>query len=142
MKQTSSNLKKSILAFVKNLVSKKVYAAIEILLTPCCKPVVLSAEAVCGEGENVILTVKIDKNITTFGNDTASFYVYISGLNLLIGSSSYSSNGTYIFQFQGLDGYSGNLYFEMFVPTSSDGSIGVSVTSEPFPIQIPTCPAP
>lgn len=141
MKQTSSNLKKSILAFVKNLVSKKVYAAIEILLTPCCKPVVLSAEAECTGTEGFVkLTVKVDKNITTFGNDTASFYVFISSLNLLIGSSSYSSNGTYIFEFQGIDDYSGNLYFEMFVPTSSDGSIGASVTSDPFQITFPTCP--
>lgn len=146
MKQTSPNLKKSILAFVKNLVSKKVYAAIEILLTPCCKPVVLSAEAVCNSETGITtLTLKVDKNVTTFNSENASFYIYFgSPNNIIIGSINPNSlNGAYVFEFQ-IDDFGGTYEatFEIFLPTSSDGLIGVSVTSEPFQVTLPTCNLP
>jgi hypothetical protein len=38
--QITTPVKNSILAFVKNIVSKRIYKEINLLLSPCCKPVV------------------------------------------------------------------------------------------------------
>jgi hypothetical protein len=140
--KSNSAVKNSILAFVKNLVSKKIYAAIKILLNPCCTPVILSAETVC-DSENpgkTILTVKFDKNITTFGNSVTSFYVVVPSNNVFIGSDSVDlTNGIATFSFEGLQDATLDIFLEIFMPTNSEGTIGVSATSQGFQVYFRDC---
>ena len=138
--KSNSAVKNSILAFVKNLVTKKIYAAIKILLNPCCTPVILEADATCGEEEGeIILTIKFDKNITTFGDAVTSFYAYIDPFNLYISSNSVDiTNGVATFSFSDVYGVTVPVVLEIFMPTNSEGTIGVSATSQPVSVTIPT----
>lgn len=140
--KSNSAVKNSILAFVKNLVSKNIYAAIKILLNPCCTPVILEADTIC-DPENptrTLLTVKFDKNITTFGNSVTSFYIVAPSNNIFVGSDSVDlTNGIATFSFTGLQNSTFDIFLEIFMPTNSEGTIGVSVTSQGFEVEFPGC---
>lgn len=45
---TKSNIKNSILGFIRHLVSKIVYKDVELLLSPCCKPIFTFESMNCG----------------------------------------------------------------------------------------------
>jgi hypothetical protein len=137
---TNSNIRNSILGFIRHLVSKRVYKAIEIILTPCCHPVVTSVEAVCNGGVTVV-TVKFSSNINLYGAGQGKIYLWVPILNIFVGSTAiYADNGTVTFEFLnliGAGGYSASV--ELFMPTSSDGLVGVSLSSEEFIIGLPDC---
>jgi len=134
---TKSNIKNSILAFIRHLVSKRVYKAIEIILTPCCHPVVTSSETVCENG-TVTLTLKLSSNINLYSNDNASGRLTILGQ---VVKSTYTDNGTLTFQFEntGASGdYTATLI--LFMPTSSDNLTGVYLSTGEFTVSVPSCP--
>lgn len=64
---TNSNIRVSILGFIKHLVSKSLYRAIEILLKPCCDINILDVESSCN-GTNYDITITLDKSVNMLGN--------------------------------------------------------------------------
>lgn len=141
---TKSNIKGAILGFIRHLVSKKVYKAIEILLTPCCHPVVKSVLAECYEGGVITqITVQLVNSINLYGAGQASIFLSIPILNIFLEATTiYTDSNTLVFQFINPAGF--GLYdasVELYMPTSSDGLVGISLSTEDFEIDIPECPS-
>jgi hypothetical protein len=141
-KTSTSRVKNSILAFVKFIVSKKVYKAIDILLTPCCHPVVKSTEATCNEENGAtIVTIELVNSINLYGAGQGSIFLWLPSLNIFISTTTlYTDSNTIVFEFinSGLGGtYDASV--ELYMPTSSDGLIGVSLSTEIFQITLPDC---
>ena len=134
---TKSNIKVSILGFIKHLVSKKVYKAIEILLTPCCHPVITNITAECVEGTTII-TVTLANSINLYGSGQGTIFLLIPLVNLYIASTTvYNDGKTIVFELPDIEVpvLEGNI--ELFMPTSSDGLVGVSLSSETFSVPNP-----
>jgi len=74
---SKSNIKNSILAFVKNIVSKKVYKDIEVLLNPCCKTTVIFDTFSCGFTGDVFGIIFNNVTITdvTFAGRTVELFL-------------------------------------------------------------------
>jgi hypothetical protein len=141
-KTSTSKVKNSILAFIKFLVSKKVYKAIDILLTPCCHPVVKSAEAIC-DGDITVVTIQLVNSINLYGSGQGSIFLWIPFLNIFVlATTTYTDSNTIVFEF--IDPIGGGTFdasVELYLPTSSDGLIGVSLSTEIFQITLPNCRA-
>jgi hypothetical protein len=141
-KTSTSKVKNSILAFIKFLVSKKVYKAIDILLTPCCHPVVKSAEAIC-DGDITVVTIQLVNSINLYGAGQGSIFLWIPFLNIFVlATTTYTDSNTIVFEF--IDPIGGGTFdasVELYLPTSSDGLIGVSLSTEIFQITLPNCRA-
>ena len=139
-KTSTSKVKNSILAFIKFLVSKKVYKAIDILLTPCCHPVVKSAEAIC-DGDTTVVTIQLVNSINPYGAGQGSIFLWFPSLNIFVlATTIYTDSNTIVFEFINPGG--GGTYdasVELYLPTSSDGLIGVSLSTETFQITLPDC---
>lgn len=139
-KTSTSKVKNSILAFIKFLVSKKVYKAIDILLTPCCHPVVKSAEAIC-DGDITVITIELVNSINLYGAGQGSIFLWIPFLNIFVfATTTYTDSNTIVFEL--IDPIGGGTFdasVELYLPTSSDGLIGVSLSTETFQITLPNC---
>lgn len=141
-KTSTSKVKNSILAFIKFLVSKKVYKAIDILLTPCCHPVVKSAEAICNlENGATIITIELVNSINLYGAGQGSIFLWIPFLNIFVSTTTiYTDSNTIVFEFINPVGDGTfDASVELYMPTSSDGLIGVSLSTETFQIALPNC---
>ena len=137
---TKSNIKGAILGFIRHLVSKKVYKAIEILLTPCCHPVVKSVSVEC-VGDITQITVQLVNSINLYGAGQGSIFLWVPDLNIFIAFKTiYTDSNTLVFQFIN-PGVSGivNASVELYLPTSSDGLVGISLSTENFEIDLPDC---
>jgi hypothetical protein len=137
---TKSNIKGAILGFIRHLVSKKVYKAIEILLTPCCHPVVKSAEAIC-DGDITVVTIQLVNSINLYGAGQGSIFLWVPDLNIFIGSKTiYTDSNTLVFEFINPGAFGiFDASVELYMPTSSDGLVGISLSTEDFEIDIPEC---
>ena len=76
IKTTNSHTKATILAFVKNLVTKKVYKALQALLSPCCYPILTGVEFTCDPDNagNYVATLTFDRAIEA-GSTFLLFYI-------------------------------------------------------------------
>mgnify|MGYP003675436673 CR=1 FL=1 len=95
-----SAIKRSILAFVRHLLSKSLYRAFELLLSPCCPPVITNATAVCN-GDSTFTFSNVPNYIE---DDTVPVAI------------------------------------EMFLPTNTTETIGVTLYSNVFSLYFPLCP--
>lgn len=128
-----SNIANSILAFVKRLVSKTLYKAFDVILSPCCT---LSgvAEAVCDSEDLHTITVTTNETIGFLGKGYATMIINGTDLksvvtepNTIVFSSVDAGTGTF-------DGT-----VTVFLPTSSDEAIGVYKTFVIADIVLPSC---
>ena len=73
----SPEKKQLVLNFIKNIVPKRTYKAVSILLSPCCSNSILSTEFTCDPDNsgNYVATLKFAQPITFIGN--ASVLIYI-----------------------------------------------------------------
>ena len=90
---TNSNIRVSILGFIKHLVSKTIYRAIEILLKPCCDITILDVEATCSlvTPGNYDITITLDKSVNMLGNG-----IFFVSINKVLASS---VGGSMLFQY-------------------------------------------
>lgn len=143
-----SHIKTSILAFVKHIVSKKIYKAFELILSPCCNPVLLSAEANCHTFHAGFydLTFKLDAPVNTLGIGFVTAY-FMGSYDATIShtivnpeSSTVTFTNVYL---PGTDTYSVNLVFTL--PTKSpidpvtNPIIGVSFSTNVVSMFAPDC---
>jgi hypothetical protein len=76
---TKSQIKNNILNYIRHLVSKTLYRAIEILFKPCCDIAILSVQNSCNIATpgTYDLTITLDKSINMLGNGV--FLVSVNG---------------------------------------------------------------
>jgi hypothetical protein len=89
-----SNVKNSILAFVKNLVNKKLYNAIKVLLNPCCDIAITDVAYDCGTEE---LTLTISPVRPSFSSLSGFSQVFTDGGtpgdSVFVGTGTISADG-------------------------------------------------
>jgi hypothetical protein len=140
---TTATIKRTILRTIQGLVSKSVYRAIELILSPCCHPVVKSVSAECvGFGGYITqITVQLVNSINLYGAGQASIFLWVPDLNIFIGSKTiYTDSNTLVFQFISPGAFGiFDASVELYMPTSSDGLVGISLSTEDFEIDIPEC---
>ena len=134
--------KQSILAFIKNLVNKTTYKAISEILSPCCTLAVQSITATCGR-ENYIVTVTLDHSVTLLGEGQASLYWNFGApFNVVLTTVPWNDSNEmtfYLPDFFGAGTY--DVTLELFLPTNSSQTIGVTLLSEPTSVIFPACPS-
>lgn len=84
-----SNIKNSILAFVKNIVSKTYYRAFEVILNPCCILTITDVVYDCGT-EQLTVTISPSQTFTAGHNGFAQVF---SDTNGFLGAGTISSDG-------------------------------------------------
>ena len=123
---TNSNIRASILGFIKHLVSKSLYRAIEILLKPCCD-ISATGNAVCSNINRFTLTITLDKPLPAFPApyDIAIFAVHsaVSNVTYIPGSTTITTSLTFVGG--GITNYTEDVYVLLPYPTSYDGNVGV-----------------
>lgn len=139
-----SNLKTSILAFVRHILPKKYTKALEIILTPCCKLGVASYTVDCSLSGTYTLNATFNEKYSLLGLGVCYINIVNSlGETVYGGALPYNDQGTVTFT--GIDISSGtyNVSFFLYLPVtdtdsnfSSNGVIMTTVAS----IVFPSCP--
>lgn len=137
-----SAIKRSILAFVKHLLSKPLYRAFEILLSPCCNPVVTNATAVCNGDSTFTVTLTLANAISLagVGNDYLSLFGISPGWYVFASTVDLNTN-TIVFEkvTPPTDDTTFYLRLEMVLPTNTTETIGVILYSDIFDLYFPSC---
>jgi len=132
--------KQSILAFIKNLVNKTIYKAISEILSPCCTLNVKNITAVCGDGD-YIMTVTLDHAVNLLGEGQVSLYWNFGApFNVVLTTVTWNDSNEMTFHvpsFFGDGTY--DVTLELFLPTNSSQTIGVTLVSIPLPVLFPSC---
>lgn len=130
---TKSQIKNTILNYISRLVGKTLYKAIEVLFQPCCD-ITGTANVVCEDDGDYAITIKTTPSIGFLGKGVA--YVIINGYfntgivtepNEIFIENADPGVGTY------------DINVVVFLPTSSDGNVGVFKTFTIPSVEFPTC---
>jgi len=129
-----SNYKTSLLAQLKHIVSKTMYRAIEILLNPCCTPVISSVDVECTSDYDI--TVTLTGAINLRGKGKALLIID----EVIVSTVDWTDSNTIIFP--NVTGTAGtyDMYVQLFIPTNSAETIGVSMNTATEDITLPSCP--
>lgn len=140
---TTATIKRTILRTIQGLVSKSVYRAIELILSPCCHPVIKGTPKVeCAE-DKYIITIQLDKPINLYGLGVETLFLWIPDVDVFVAVKSIDvTTNTITFEIFGEIGGTLEASVEFYLPTSSDGLIGVSLSTEPFLIDLECAPVP
>jgi hypothetical protein len=134
-----SAIRRSILAFVRHLLSKSLYKAFEFLLSPCCPPSIRATVACVGSTYTVTLTLD---NSISFGSESFATLIIdpATGNNEIGGIATYFGGNT--IEFTGVSATAGaaNLQLELFSPTNSTLDAGVATYSNTVNVTFPACP--
>ncbi len=117
-----SNIANSILAFVKRIVSKTLYRAFDVILSPCCT---LSgvASTSCNDDNTYEIVITTNESIGFLGKgvanltiDGSSFTGVVTEPNTIYVETASLTAGTY------------DVNVTLLLPTDSDGTLGVFKT--------------
>lgn len=137
-----SAIKRSILAFVKHLLSKPLYRAFEILLSPCCNPIVTDSVAVCNGDSTFTVTITLANaiNLAGVGFDHLSLFGFSPGWYVFANTVDVNTN-TIVFNSvtPPSDDATFTLGVEMVLPTNTTETIGVILYSNTFNVYFPSC---
>ena len=134
-----SAIRRSILAFVRHLLSKPLYRAFDFLLSPCCTPSI-SATAVCvGSTYTVTLTLA---NSFNFGSNSLATLIIdpAIGNDQIGGAVTYLGGDTIVFTTVSATAGAATLRLELFLPTNTTLDSGVVTYSNKVNITFPVCP--
>jgi hypothetical protein len=139
-----SAIRRSILAFVRHLLSKSLYRAFELLLSPCCPPVITNATAVCNGDSTFNVTVTLANAISLAGVGFDSLVLFTGfGPGWFVTATGYDA-GTNTITFSNVPNYFNDetvpIAIEMFLPTNTTETIGVTLYSNVFSLYFPICP--
>lgn len=135
-----SAIRRSILAFVKHMLSKPLYRGFDFLLSPCCVPDILTATATCvGSTYTVVLTLA---NGFSFGSQgTATLLVTPASGNVEVGGAiTYLDNTTVTFTTVSATAGAAELQLRLFLPTNSTRNAGVVAYSNLIDVTFSACP--
>ena len=134
-----SAIRRSILAFVRHLLSKPLYRAFEFLLSPCCSPSIRATVACVGSTYTVTLTLASSFN---FGSESFATLIIdpATGNNEIGGIATYFGGNT--IEFTGVSATAGaaSLQLELFLPTNTTLDSGVATYSNTVSVTFPACP--
>lgn len=134
LKQLSLAHKNSIIAFLKNQVSKKILKAISIILSPCCDNSISKITSTCISTNHVTLVIDLSYNVGLLGAGTAS--VNIGGT---IYTGTYDNAGNVTLTNIALTGGSKVFTVTLFLPTNSSADLGTYMITPAFTYVVPTC---
>ena len=135
-----SAIRRSILAFVRHLLSKPLYRAFDFLLSPCCTPSI-SATAVC-VGSTYTVTLTLANSFNFGSNSRAALLIYpVSIPPISIGGiETYLGGDTIVFTNVSATAGAATLQLELFLPTNTTLDSGVVTYSNTVNITFPVCP--
>lgn len=128
-----SNIKNSILAFVKNIVSKTYYRAFEVILNPCCS-LTGTAEVSCNDDNTWSLTITTNEQIGFLGNGVV--FVLVDG-NIFTGVI--TEPKTIYFESVGPSVGTHDADVSLFLPVNTVGNVGVLKTFTVVDVVFPSC---
>lgn len=134
-----SALRRSILGFVKHMLSKPLYRGFDFLLSPCCIPSI-TAEVTC-EGASLYTVVLTLASSFEFGSQgLATLEVTPATGNVEIGGTELYSSGTTI-TFTGVLATAGvaDLQLGLFSPTNGNRDSGIVTYSNVVEVTFPAC---
>jgi hypothetical protein len=135
-----SAIRRSILAFVRHLLSKSLYKAFDFLLSPCCTPDILSATVAC-VGSTYTVTLTLANSFDFGSNASATLIIYpATGNNEIGGGTTYSGGNTIVFTTVSATAGAAALKLNLFLPTNSTSSSGVITYSNGVNVTFPACP--
>lgn len=138
MSLLNKNNKGLILSTLKFITSKRMYRAIELLVSPCCTPVISVISAICGTGSTVTVTITLDKSMSLLGIGDAE--IYFNGAKISA-STSYLDGVTIKFtNIVVAAGAYTDAFITLKLPTNSDETMGVYLKSNAVSVTIPSCP--
>lgn len=142
-----SNLKTSILAFVRHILPKKYTKALEIILTPCCKLDVVSYAVDCFPVGKYTLRATFNEKYNLLKSGIAYINILDSFGHAIYSSyDEYNDQGTATFSDIDIPSGTYNVIFYLYLPltssdpnniSSSNGVIMTTTTSIVFPV----CPS-
>jgi hypothetical protein len=134
-----SAIRRSILAFVRHLLSKPLYRAFEFLLSPCCSPSIRATVACVGSTYTVTLTLASSFNFGS--NSLAALIIYpATGNNEIGGVVTYLGGDTIVFTTVSATAGAASLQLELFLPTNTTLDSGVVTYSNIVSVTFPACP--
>jgi hypothetical protein len=133
-----SAIRRSILAFVRHLLSKPLYRAFDFLLSPCCTPSI-SATAVC-VGSTYTVTLTLASSFNFGSNSLATLIINPAiGNNQIGGVVPYLGGDTIVFTTVSATAGAASLQLELFLPTNTTVNSGVVTYSNSVDIIFPIC---
>jgi len=133
-----SAIRRSILAFVRHLLSKPLYRAFDFLLSPCCTPSI-SATAVC-VGSTYTVTLTLANSFNFGSNASATLLINPVTANIEIGGVvTYLGGDTIVFTTVSATAGAAFLQLELFLPTNTTVNSGVVTYSNKVNITFPIC---
>ena len=134
-----SAIRRSILAFVRHLLSKPLYRAFDFLLSPCCTSDILSATAVC-VGSTYTVTLTLANSFNFGSNASATLLINPVTANIEIGGVvTYLGGDTIVFTTVSATAGAAFLQLELFLPTNTTVNSGVVTYSNKVNITFPIC---
>lgn len=135
---TKSNIKTSILNFVKSLVSKRVLKAFDIILSPCCTNTITAVSAECADVTGYNVTVTFTGTTNLFGHGFG--ILYVDGVPVAV-QGVYNDNGSITFESVPVSTGTSNVGLVMLMSTNNgEATQGVYVTSSIFAdVDFPSC---
>lgn len=135
---TNSNIRNSILAFIKRIVSKRIYKAIEIILHPCCTNTVTVVDFSCGDPGEYDVTITFTGTTNLFEHGFG--ILYVDGVPVSV-QGVYNDNGSITFTGVALTAtveYSFNVLMHM-ATNNSEFTQGVYITATAIDATPPVC---
>jgi len=134
-----SAIRRSILAFVRHLLSKPLYRAFDFLLSPCCAPNI-SARATC-VGSSFTVTLTVNNSFNFGSNGLATLIIDpASGNNQIGGTVTYTGSDTIVFTTVAATAGIAALQLQLFLPTNSLGDSGIVTFSNKVNVTFSACP--
>jgi len=133
-----SAIRRSILAFVRHLLSRPLYRAFDFLLSPCCTPSI-SATAVC-VGSTYTVTLTLVNSFDFGSNSIATLFIDPAiGNDEIGGVVTYLGGDTIVFTTVSATAGAATLRLELFLPTNATLDSGVVTYSNKVNITFPIC---
>jgi hypothetical protein len=132
-----SKYKRSILAQLKHIVSKTMYRAVEILLTPCCTPVISNVDVECNGDSTQTVTVTLANNINLRGQGQVTLYYNGQPVTAPV---IWTDSNVAEFLVNVNNGDVTEVTILLTMPTNSQDSVGVFLLSNIAIVNFPTCP--
>ena len=127
--------KRTILAFVKHIVTKAIYRAFDILLSPCCNSVLVTDTTLCGNGA-ITLTVSPAQPLLGLG-----FAQVFSTVDGFVGAGTLSDDGSTIsLTATGLTNGAATFTATLFLPTDKNDSLKGVFQIVSGSMTVVTCP--
>lgn len=132
----TASVRQNILNFLRAIVSKRIYRAIELILSPCCPVSILSVDVVCNEDDEYDITVTLDSNISLLGIGKYQLFFEVDGVLI---EGNFTNGNTITVTGQTLTSGTTDVSGYLFLPTNSDATVGAFLDLGTIEATVPAC---